>query len=109
MKSNALILVESSGELISINDAEDSAVNIQIHAYIQIFPCVDLGFLSGDKHFVSLEEDTLRNATVLNSILQDVKGVIIQIVVNSALADAVVLIGALDNGLLEIGLKVQDL
>jgi hypothetical protein len=58
---------------------------------------------------VSLEEDTLRNATVLNSILQDVKGVIIQIVVNSALADAVVLIGALDNGLLEIGLKVQDL
>jgi hypothetical protein len=48
MKSNALILVESSGELISINDAEDSAVNIQIHAYIQIFPCVDLGFLSGD-------------------------------------------------------------
>lgn len=58
---------------------------------------------------MSLEEDTLRNATVLNSILQDVKGVIIQIVVNSALADAVVLIGALDNGLLEIGLKVQDL
>ena len=108
-KSNSFILVESSSELISINDTEDSAVYIQIHAYIQIFPVVDLRLLSGDEYFVSLEEDTLRDATVLNSILCDVQGVIIQIVVNSALADAVVFIRALNNGLLEVCLELKHL
>ena len=109
IKSNSFILVESSSELISINDTEDSAVYIQIHAYIQIFPVVDFRFLSGDEYFVSLEEDALRDATVLNSILCDVQGVIFQIVVNSALADAVVFIRALNNGLLEVCLEVKYL
>jgi hypothetical protein len=37
------------------------------------------------------------------------QSVIIEVIVNSAFADAVVLIGVLYNGLLEIGLEVQYL
>ena len=58
---------------------------------------------------MSLEEDTLRDTAVLKSILQDMQSVIIKVIVNSAFADAVVLIGVLYNGLLEIGLEVQHL
>jgi hypothetical protein len=65
--------------------------------------------LSRDENLVSLEEDTLRDATVLKSVLQDMQSVIIEVIVNSAFADAIVLIGVLYNGLLEIGLEVQHL
>ena len=109
VKSDTLVLIESSGKIISFDDTEDSAVDIQIHAYIQISPGVNLGLLAGNEDLVSLEEDTLRDATVLNSILQDMKSVIIEVIVNSAFANAVVLIGVLYNGLLEIGLEVQNL
>jgi len=102
-------LIESSGKIISIDDTEDSAVDIQIDAYIQISPGVDLGLLAGNEDLVSLEEDTLRDATVLKSVLQDMQSVIIEVIVNSAFADAIVLIGVLYNGLLEIGLEVQHL
>jgi hypothetical protein len=58
---------------------------------------------------MSLEEDTLRDATVLNSVLQNMKSIVIKVIVNSALADTVVLIRVLHNGLLEVSLKVQHL
>jgi hypothetical protein len=58
---------------------------------------------------VSFQEDTLRDTTVLNSVFQNVEGVIIEIIVNSAFTDAIVFIGILNDGLLEIGLEVQDL
>ena len=109
VKSDTLILIESSGKIISIDDTEDSAVDIQIDAYIQISPGVDLGLLAGNEDLVSLEEDTLRDATVLKSVLQDMQSVIIKVIVNSAFADAIVLIGVLNNGLLEIGLEVKHL
>jgi hypothetical protein len=102
-------LIESSCKIISIDDTEDSAVDIQIDAYIQISPGVDLGLLAGNEDLVSLEEDTLRDATVLKSVLQDMQSVIIEVIVNSAFPDPIVLIGVLYNGLLEIGLEVQHL
>jgi hypothetical protein len=109
VKSDTLVLIESSGKIVSIDDTEDSAVDIQIDAYIQISPGVNLGLLAGNEDLVSLEEDTLRDATVLSSILQNMQSVIIEVIVNSAFANAVVLIGVLYNGLLEIGLEVQHL
>jgi hypothetical protein len=102
-------LIESSCKIISIDDTEDSAVDIQIDAYIQISPGVDLGLLAWNEDLVSLKEDTLRDATVLKSVLQDMQSVIIEVIVNSAFADAIVLIGVLYNGLLEICLEVQHL
>jgi hypothetical protein len=58
---------------------------------------------------VSLEEDALRDTAVLYSVLEDVQSVIIQIVVNGALADTIILVGVLNDGLLEVGLEVQNL
>jgi hypothetical protein len=65
--------------------------------------------LSRDEDLVSLEEDTLRDTAILNSVFQNVESIIIEIIVNSAFADAVVFIGIFNDGLLEIGLEVQNL
>jgi hypothetical protein len=65
--------------------------------------------LSRDEDLVSLEEDTLRDTAILNSVFQNVESIIIEIIVNSAFADAVVFIGVFNDGLLEIGLEVQNL
>lgn len=58
---------------------------------------------------MSLEEDTLRDAAILNFIFEDVKSIVLKIIVNGALADTVVLVGALNYGLLEVGLEVKNL
>ena len=65
--------------------------------------------MARNEYLMSLEEDTLRDATVLNSVLQNMKSIVIKVIVNSALADTVVLIRVLLNGLLEVSLKVQHL
>jgi len=51
---------------------------------------------------VSLHEDSLWNSRVLNSWLDDVDGIVIKIVVDSAFSDSVVLIGIFNNWFLEI-------
>ena len=58
---------------------------------------------------MSLEEDSLRDTTVFNSVLKDMKSIVVKIIINSALADTVVFCGVLNNGLLEIGLKMEHL
>lgn len=58
---------------------------------------------------MSLEEDSLRDTTVFNSVLKDMESIVIEIIINSALADTVVFCGVLNNGLLEIGLKMEHL
>ncbi len=55
---------------------------------------------------MSLEEDALRDTTVLNSILEDVQSVVIQIIVNGAFADTIILVRVFNDGLLEVGLEV---
>jgi hypothetical protein len=45
----------------------------------------------------------------LDLCFEDVKGVIFEVVVDGALAETVVLIGALDDGLLEECAEVEDL
>lgn len=58
---------------------------------------------------MSLEEDSLRDTTVFNSVLKDMKSIVVKIIINSALADTVVFCGVLNNGLLEIGLEMEHL
>jgi len=55
---------------------------------------------------VSLQENTLRNTTVFNSIFQNVKSIIIEVIVNCAFTDTIVFVGVLNNRLLEIGFEV---
>jgi hypothetical protein len=65
--------------------------------------------LARDENFVSLEENSLRNTTVFNSVLKDMECIVVKIIINSALADTIVFCGVLNNGLLEIGLKMEYL
>lgn len=55
---------------------------------------------------MSLEENSLRDAAILNSIFEDMKSIIIEIIINSAFADTIILGGVLNNGLLEVCLEV---
>jgi hypothetical protein len=58
---------------------------------------------------MSLEEDTLGNTAVLNSIFEDMQSIVVKVVVNSALADTIVFCWVFNNWLLEITLEMEDL
>ena len=58
---------------------------------------------------LSLEEDTLRSAAVLLSGLTDHDRVILQVVQDDQLANAVVLEAALNDAFLEVTIKSEDL
>ena len=58
---------------------------------------------------MSLEENSLWNSRVLNSVLNDVDGVVIEVVEDDALSDSEVLVGILNNWLLEIGEEFKNL
>lgn len=58
---------------------------------------------------MALEEDTLGNTRVLNTVLNDVEGIVIEVVVDDAATNTVVLVRVLNNGLLEIGFEVKHL
>ena len=58
---------------------------------------------------MALKKNALRDAGVLYLVLKNVQGVIIKVIEDCALANAIVLIGALYYGLLEVGFEVKDL
>ena len=105
----ALILIEASREVVAVNNSEDALVHVQVLSDIEVLPGVVLGLVLGERQLVSLEEDALRDTGVLDARLNDVQSVIIKIVVDDALADAEVLVGVLDDGLLEVSVELEDL
>jgi hypothetical protein len=58
---------------------------------------------------VSLQEYALWDSGVLYSRLDDVDGVIVEIVVDDALSNSIVFVGIFDNWLLEIAMEAQNL
>ena len=58
---------------------------------------------------MSLEEDALRDTRVLHARLNDVDGVIVEVVEDGALPDSVVLGRVFDDWLLEISFEVKNL
>ena len=56
-----------------------------------------------------LEEDTLGDSRILNSALDDVNGVIIEVVVKNALADSEILIRVFNNWFLEEDFEIKYL
>jgi hypothetical protein len=102
VKSSSLVGVESSGEIIAVDDSENSSVHIEVHSNVKVLPDVVLGWILWSWELVSLHEDSLWNSGVLNSWLDNVDGIVIKIVVDSAFSDSVVLIGIFNNWLLEI-------
>lgn len=58
---------------------------------------------------MTLEENTLGDAGVLDAGFEDVNGVVLKVVVDGALAETVVLAGAFNDWFLEVSRKVEDL
>ena len=56
-----------------------------------------------------LEEDALGDSRILNSALDNVNGVIIEVVVKNALADSVVFVGVFHDWFLEVNFEVEHL
>ena len=54
---------------------------------------------------MSLQEYSLRDASVFNSWLDDVNRVVVKVVINNAFSDSEILISILNNWLLEIGVE----
>jgi hypothetical protein len=87
---------------------ENAFIEVNVDADIEVFPGVGLdaaGF--GDE--VALEENALGNSGVGDTRLQNVDGVVLQVVIQSALTQTVILVLVLNDGLLEVHREVQNL
>ena len=104
-KSNSLIGVEAPCEIITIDDSENSLVDVEVNTNIEVAPDVVLGLVLGVWQLVSLQENALWDSGVLNSRLEDVDGVIVEVVADDALSNSIVLVGVLNDWLLEISLE----
>ena len=104
----SLVREVSFGEIIAVNNSEHSRINIDICAESQICPVV-VSRLVWFGQLVSLEEDSLWDAGVLYSALNDVHCVIIKVIVKNALADSVVLIRVFNNWFLEVDFEIKYL
>ena len=98
----------SFGEIITVNNSEHSRINIDICAESQICPVV-VSRLVWFGQLVSLEEDSLWDAGVLYSALNDVHCVIIKVIVKNTLADSEVLIRVFNNWFLEVDFEIKYL
>ena len=109
IQCDSLVGIEALCEIISINDSEHSAVDVEVDSNVKVSPLVGLGFLPWDEHLMTLQENALGDSSVLNSVLKDMQCVVIKVIVDGALADTVVLVGVFNNWLLEESVEVEHL
>lgn len=106
---DALVGEETLGEVVTVDHSEDPLVDVEVDANVQVLPSVVLGVIIWIWQLVSLQEDALGDTSVLNSWLDDVDGVIVQVVVDDALAESEVLVGVLNDWLLEVCVEAKNL
>jgi hypothetical protein len=94
------------GELVAINNAESLSIECEIYAQVEVLNKVELGRVFGDA--VSLDENALGNAAVLNGGLHNGNRVIFQEVMDENLSQVILLRRFMDR-LLEVGVKAEDL
>ena len=84
VQSNALVLVKLSSEFVAVYNSEHSAIDLEILSQVQISPCVELSAHILLGNFVAFQKDSLWDARIFNSLFNDVKSVIVKVVVNDA-------------------------
>ena len=65
--------------------------------------------LALDREFMSLKEDALWYAWVLNSIFNDMNSVVLEVEIQNTSAHAEILITVLDHWFLEVNLEIKHL
>jgi hypothetical protein len=98
----------AASELVAVDDAEHTAMDVQVHTEMEIGPIV-VTLSIGKEQFGALEEHSLGNTRVLNLGLNDVERVILKVEVDDALSDTVVLVRVLDDRLKEVWVEFEDL
>ena len=58
---------------------------------------------------MSFHEDTLRDTRVLDSWLDNVNGVIVEIIVNNAFSDSEIFVSILNDWFLEVSVEFENL
>ena len=102
-------LEELSCVLITVVDANATAENANIEANSEVTREHRKTRAVLLEDHLSLEENALRSTTVFLSWLTDHDRVVVQVVENGQLADAIVLKAALNDALLEVTIKSEDL
>lgn len=92
-------------ERVTVDYAESLAIDGDVHAPIQVFPVVMVpAVILGNP--LAFDELALRNTRVLHDGLHDRHAVILQVVINTHLADPEMLFCGYGNIFLEIGIKL---
>ena len=60
-------------------------------------------------NLVAFQKDTLRDATIFNSLLNNMHSIIIQVIVNDALSNSIIFIWVLNNWFLEESVELEYL
>jgi hypothetical protein len=77
IKSNSFILEELSGELVAVYDSENSSIDVDVASIVEVSPCVMGSCIFWPSDFVAFQKHSLRDATVFNSLLYNVQGVVL--------------------------------
>jgi hypothetical protein len=85
VKSATFSSVEPPGEIITVNNSENSAIDVEIIRQIEIPPVVVFVlWVFWIWELVSLQENSLWDTGVLNLWLNDVDGIIVKVIINDA-------------------------
>lgn len=85
------VFIKFASEIITINNTEDSFVEIDIDSYVEVFPgIVFFGFADFGWDFLSFDKDSLWNSTVFLSGFGDVDCSVTKVVVYIAFTKTVV-------------------
>jgi len=88
---------------------EEPFIKVNVDAKVEVLPGVELSLLQVFGHNVSLQDHSLWYTTVFYLGLSYIDRSIIEIVVDNTLAHSVILFRVLNNTLLEVGIKTQNL
>jgi len=99
--------IESSGEIIAIDNSEISLINIKVESNVEVFPGVELGWVFWEWQLVSLQEIALWDSRVLDLWFEDLNGVVVQEIVDLAFSGSEVFIWVFNNWLNEKGFEYE--
>jgi hypothetical protein len=84
-KGDTFVSVERASELVAVNNAEDTTVEVNISTNLEIAPSEGIDWVKL-RDEVTLKENALGDSWVLDAGLKDVNSVIFEIVIDGALA-----------------------
>ena len=106
----SLFSKESLGEIITVNNSENSAINVEVLRKIEISPgVVFVLWVFWIWELVSLQENSLWDTGVLNLWLNDVDGIVLKVIVDKTFSNSEILIGVFDYWLLEVSVESENL